>query len=350
MDGRGKSGDWRDAPQSSFVSGFVTRGALIAMSQMGVDPDALCARSHVDRELVMNATTRVPRDAVWALFNHAAKLTGNPSLGLAVAKTPQGRAVGGVLRQISDVSDTGESALMNLAKYHKIIADGLDVFVRGEADRVDVELVPAEPDVELIRHAMECLVALIWKAVVDAITEPFAPVRVSFPHRSPSDTSPYQAFFGCSVEFGGEGYVLELPGEPLRREMIGREPAVAARLEEVAERQLRAIAPAFVNAVGEQIRAAIRARERPTRAHVAKRMGLGERTLGRRLESEGSSFRSVVDETRCELARPMLRAGQLSISEIAQAIGFEDSTSFTKAFRRWTGENPSAYRDRSRAE
>jgi AraC-like DNA-binding protein len=160
----------------------------------------------------------------------------------------------------------------------------------------------------------------------------------------------YEVFFGCPVEFGTKGYFLELPGEPLRKEMIARQPRVAARLEEVAESYLRAIAPEFETLVRENVRVAIDKRERPTRAYIAKQMGIGERTLGRRLEEEGNSFRTLVDDTRCKLALSMLRADELSVSEIAHVIGFQDSTSFTKAFRRWTGESPSARRERLRDE
>lgn len=77
---------------------------------------------------------------------------------------------------------------------------------------------------------------------------------------------------------------------------------------------------------------------------TAKRLHLSERTLKRRLAEQGLSFSEIVDRHRQERAMLLLRSRDLSIDEIAQRLGYSDAANFSRAFRRWTGTSPRAYR------
>lgn len=84
-------------------------------------------------------------------------------------------------------------------------------------------------------------------------------------------------------------------------------------------------------------------------AQVAQRLHVSERTLKRRLQQEGGSFSQILAQVRQELAADMLAAGTLSLSQIAELLGFADSSSFSQAFRRWHGVAPGSYKKRSSA-
>ena len=77
---------------------------------------------------------------------------------------------------------------------------------------------------------------------------------------------------------------------------------------------------------------------------VARRLAVSSRTLQRRLRSEGTSFKAVVDDTRESLARHYLRRTQMTATEIAYLLGFDEATSFFRAFQRWTGTTPETLR------
>lgn len=77
---------------------------------------------------------------------------------------------------------------------------------------------------------------------------------------------------------------------------------------------------------------------------VGKRLGVGTRTLQRRLQQEGSSFQLTLDAVRSSLAEHYLRKTMMSSAEIALLLGFEDANSFVRAFRGWTGTTPQAVR------
>jgi AraC-like DNA-binding protein len=79
-------------------------------------------------------------------------------------------------------------------------------------------------------------------------------------------------------------------------------------------------------------------------ADVASRhFGIHRRTLARHLAAEGTTFRRVADEVRFELAGEMLQNPSVSLSQVAAALKFSEASAFTRAFRRWTGQSPTAW-------
>jgi AraC-like DNA-binding protein len=83
----------------------------------------------------------------------------------------------------------------------------------------------------------------------------------------------------------------------------------------------------------------------PSLAEVASMLHLSPRTLRRRLAEEGTSYRTLLDEVRGQLAEELLLNEQLTVEEVAQRLGYAETSSFTHAFRRWTGQGPRALRD-----
>jgi AraC-like DNA-binding protein len=81
---------------------------------------------------------------------------------------------------------------------------------------------------------------------------------------------------------------------------------------------------------------------------IARKLGVSQRTLARRLSSEGLTFASVLQRLKSDLAKRHLADETLSISEIAWLVGYQDVSAFTHAFKRWTGKAPSAIRQASR--
>lgn len=81
----------------------------------------------------------------------------------------------------------------------------------------------------------------------------------------------------------------------------------------------------------------------PTQPQIAREMGMSVRTLRRRLEEEGTSYRAVVAETYGGVAEELLRAG-LPVERVARRLGYADASSFTVAFKKWTGRTPGSFR------
>ena len=80
--------------------------------------------------------------------------------------------------------------------------------------------------------------------------------------------------------------------------------------------------------------------------NIANSLGVSARTLSRRLAEEGTTYEEVVDQLRRSLALQYIKDPSISLGEMTWLLGYEGSTSFNHAFKRWTGHSPSAARQR----
>jgi len=89
--------------------------------------------------------------------------------------------------------------------------------------------------------------------------------------------------------------------------------------------------------------------DKPTIDRVARKLQLSERTLHRRLKETGTTYSALLDQCRLRLAKQLLGATDAKMYEIAEATGYRDPSSFSRAFFRWTGHTPKQYRKQQRA-
>jgi AraC-like DNA-binding protein len=121
-------------------------------------------------------------------------------------------------------------------------------------------------------------------------------------------------------------------------------PVLQRHAEQLLQEKLRAQADGGIAAL---VRAAIvrnLAQDRVRLPLIAQEVGMTQRTLQRKLAEAGLTFQQVLDRTRHELAQDYLKQGTLSLAEIAFMLGYQEQSSFSHAFKEWTGVNPGAYR------
>jgi len=200
-----------------------------------------------------------------------------------------------------------------------------------------------------LRLSNEASLASVVSIIRQVTPGPFAPRAVHFRHPAPARTAAHRAWFGCPVIFGAERDGIEIASADLSaRNRLGDEgisgfllphlDAELARLERDAglESEVRdAVAQALSDGP-------------PKLAAIARRLGMGERTLQRRLSQEGLSFQRLVDEARRALAEGLLVQSDYSLAEVAFLTGFSEQSAFTRAFRRWTSRTPAAFREQTR--
>lgn len=175
-------------------------------------------------------------------------------------------------------------------------------------------------------------------------TDRFMPLAVFFKHAPRGDKSAYEEHFGCPVHFNTERDALlvsedsldvpnRLGDETIAKFFDGhleRELAVLTNDEGLEQRVRHAVATVLSEGV-------------PTLSLVATELGMGSRTLQRRLSENGHSFQSVVDSARKDLAQRLLRQTEYSLAEVAFLTGFSEQSGFTRAFKRWAGQTPRSY-------
>lgn len=328
------------------LSGADTRSLLAALSRLGLQRERLLTGVGLDASGDFEPEARVPQSLVASMIRAAERLTDDPAIALRITENITVGVSGSVLSRLVMASGSGLSALRHVARYGAVTAEGVRMDVLEKESTVLFVFELEAGAAERVRHLTEILLSSI-RLVFDAgLAQPVAPLQVAFRHSAPADVEPFEEFFGCPVEFGARACAMQFPRDPLLQPMLGADPRLEARLVELAESELRRIAPEVTVAAAEEVRIAIEKLERPVQAAIAKRLGMGDRTLQRRLQNEGTSFRAVVDEVRRSLASSMLQRSGNRVLEVALAVGFDDATSFARAFRRWTGESPTEYQAR----
>lgn len=165
-------------------------------------------------------------------------------------------------------------------------------------------------------------------------------------HITGARTAELEGHFGCPVRDHAEGNQICFASEDLQLRFPGHSP-------EFLELVTPALAAAFrpletENALVDQVKAILKralASGTPSLPAVARDLGLSERTLQRRITAEGSSFRELLHRARQELSRQLLADPELAVAEIACLVGYQDETSFYRAFRESEGMSPREWRD-----
>ncbi len=176
-------------------------------------------------------------------------------------------------------------------------------------------------------------------------TERFMPLAVYFKHGARGDTSVYENHFGCPVHFqSGRDALLVSEDSMDAPNRLGDE-TIARFFDRHLEQEMasltndegleQSVRRAVANVLSEGV---------PTLSFIASELGIGSRTLQRRLSESGHSFQSVVDMARKDLARRLLRETEYSLAEVAFLTGFSEQSGFTRAFKRWAGQTPRSYR------
>jgi AraC-like DNA-binding protein len=178
------------------------------------------------------------------------------------------------------------------------------------------------------------------------------PREVVLSHAAPedvSDASALEAFFGSPVRFSAECDAMVFRAEDLALRLGHADPQLGAFLRDLANQALteHASEPSPLDRIREIIADELQ-RGVPTLERVAHRMATSARTLRRRLEENGTSFRALLDSSRADLARSYVSDQTLSLTEIAFVLGFSEPSAFNRAFKRWTQTTPAAWRAKGR--
>lgn len=277
----------------------------------------------------------------------AVGITREPALGLLLGDRMHAASHGIVGFAVSNAG-TPRQAVELLARFVRLRLPLLSVSQQSADGEVEVRFHEALPLGPMRGPVLEATLLTI-KRVLDAISLGSCPIiQVAFPFSAPDHAPLTRTMFGCQVIFDAPVAAMRLPeqhlDQPLRRADAGAFREAAA----ICQRELDRIG------IGERLADRVlrllveRQNGFPSLAVVARMVQLTPRTLHRRLVEEGTSFRALLDEVRHRRAREHLRSGEMSVEELAFALGYNDPANFRRAFRRWEGVAPTIYRDRAR--
>jgi AraC-like DNA-binding protein len=172
----------------------------------------------------------------------------------------------------------------------------------------------------------------------------FAPLRVTFRHTANERTDQYVQFFNAPVFFSRQHNALYFDSVAANKPVPAGNEELASETDRIAERYLATLEPSSVQDRVRAILLTLLPSGTSDQLTVARALNRSVSTLQRQLRAEGASYRQVLDETRQNLALRFVTGGEYSLGQIAYLLGFSDQANFSRAFKRWTGSAPTAFR------
>lgn len=324
-----------------------TKAWVMIAERLGVDTEALMREHGVTRELLDAPDGRVPYPFVLAVLQAAVRRPGGETIGLQVGALGQW---GFVAEYAVRNSPTFGEALRRFARFARLVADSVEVTLDRDGDVARLggtfatEQVPGLPAI-VVRQGVDVWLSTVVTLGRNLTATAWSPREVHMTYPRPDDVAPYEALFRAPLLFEQPRSEVVLDAALLDLPVRGADTALGSFINRQCDEMLAKLPAARDESarVRKAIASALASGDVRCAA-VARALGTSSRTLQRRLAEEGTSHQQLLDEVRRELSVRYLAERQLGIGEIAFLLGYSEPAAFHRAFKRWLGQSPAAFR------
>jgi len=322
------------------ISSQILRHVADFAGSRGVDVAPLLAANGLPAEALADFEGMVPLGAYLGFMEAASISAGMPHFGLAAAKASTTDSLGALSFLVLS-APTLLDGFSGFVRYLDAMQEGTHYALESEGHSAafvyqieDERLTPRRQDSEYSLGATHHL-------LVQYVGREFEPREVHFEHERAGRYAIYEEYFRCPVFFSQPMNRLLFDRALLDNRSAGLSnrlfPILAAHLQSLVSS--RAQPKGFADQVTRSLDAQ-RLQSPPELAALAAEFGISASTFSRRLKAEGSSYRELLEARRMAMAERLIDAGNRSIADIALAVGFSETASFTRAFRRHFGCSP----------
>lgn len=318
---------------------------LAVLPSFGVEVAEVCRSIGVDLE-VFRRHGRIAVSVETALWEEVAARLPEIPLGVALAERcfTLGLHESSLYEYLGSFAPTLREAAAAMRARQRLETDA---FVTSFLEReslcvMQLELVYGH--VPVAQDRLEFSMMRTLKEAQRLCGRPFVPKRVALRRRASTHLHAYGQAFGVPVELGAERDFMVFPVEVLDYPLLRANPVLFADLLQIADDVLAKLAPVELWSVLEAAIERMLPEGELAMSSVASWMGMSPDALQRVVRSRGTTWSEVVDRVRHRMAEALLRDLELPIASVGYRLGFATPASFTRAFRRWTGMTPEAYR------
>ncbi|MBW4689916.1 MAG: AraC family transcriptional regulator [Komarekiella atlantica HA4396-MV6] len=334
--------------KEATFSVYITRGIVQYVARYGVDSDSLCAAVGIEPALLKMPDQRITGTLHSAVWWEALKRTGDENLGLHLGEAFN-LATFGIVGYVLVNCQTFEQVLEKLSRYTHLFSQGAYIhfcvsegLVFCDCDIVDhlKNYLLKEP-----RQAIESTFASLLTATQMLTGKPLCPLAIWFQHSRPADISEHERIFQTKLYFSMPKNRIIFDANCLNWSVLSANSNLLSVFEQHAQAMLDAInrEDEYTRKVVEAIAQKLKG-ELPSIEAIAHSLAISVRQLQRELQAEGTSYQQLLDETRKQLSLRHLKNHNTPIHDVAFLLGFSEPSAFHRAFKRWTGQTPRAYR------
>jgi AraC-like DNA-binding protein len=327
--------------------GVATRLAARSLREAGITLEPLLRRAELFADQIDNKDMRIPVASQIIFLELAAKALKEPLLGFRLACGADLREMG-LLHYAAGAAATLGEALRRFERYSSIVNEGVTLRC-VESDSLAIELGYAGVARHSDQQQMEFLATALIRSFRTLTGSKLTPTTVHFVHQSSREhAAEVSKYFGCKIIFGAETDRICLDKSARQLAVIGADPYLSHILLDYCEQAL-ANRRSNASSLHTKIENAIT----PLLPHgdasfneIARKLGMGRRTLARRLKAEGLSFGEILKQLRADLITRYFGESTLSISQVAWLVGFRSVAAFSHSCKRSNGMSPKALREK----
>jgi AraC-like DNA-binding protein len=324
----------------------ITSWALLiakALRAGGHDSDYLFQSAGLDPAKLNDPDARYPIEGMSRLWRLAARVTADPYFGLEASRYWHPTTLN-ALGYSWMASDSLRDALARMARYGRLASTAADMSFEEFDDYFTFRLRSRAPEADIPPESIDAALVTLVKMCRVSYGDDFSPLKVVTQRPEFDDPTRYLEYFRAPVEFSADDNVIYFSKDLLESHLPTANPRLARVNDQVITEYL---AQFDKRSTSTRVRAKLidlLAAGNVTQQDVADSLHMSLRTLQRKLSEEKTSYKSLLDETRKELANQYLRQACLSVSEVTYLLGFSEPSNFARAFKRWTGHTPSEFR------
>lgn len=310
--------------------------------QFGVEPGEVLASVGLDASIFSDPDTSLPCAALGRLVSACVARTNCRHFGLLVGARGGPSSLGLVGLLIRDAADVG-TALRQTVLYLHLHDRGAVAVLSSQGDVAQLSYGIYAPDMESSDQIGEGAIAIACNIIRSLSGAAWAPTAVLLASHCPADVRPYSRFFRAPVHFDADKNALVFPAALLNQKL----PRASRELQQLVLEEVQQMDRELTFEFSTKVRRVVRAGlivGRYSADQTAALFSMQRRTLSRRLREEGTTFEALLAEIRYETARQLLVDTRMPMHEIAAAIGYAEVSVFTRAFKRWSGTTPAAWR------
>nr|WP_298890860.1 AraC family transcriptional regulator [uncultured Acinetobacter sp.] len=328
----------RDTISIHFVN-----AALTGVKRLGLDIDTLLSHVGIEAELLKQPKARISPDQYTQFARMLWLVTQDEHIGFDIQ--PRKLGTFAMMCQLIIHCKTLGEALERSTEFYRLFGDEWSVNL--ERDKHEARLIPAIPPKYDPDHFVTESMLMIWHGLASWLIERRIPLeRVHFSYDRPKHADEYDAlFFAPVIQFNAQRTEVTFAADYLDLPIRQTEETLAEFLKTAPAGLL--VKFKNTNSLTNRIRDVLKSHigeEMPTLNDVAAMLYLSPQTLRRRLATEGKSYQGVKDALRRDAAIHLLLRHDLTLEDVAQQVGFSETSTFHRAFKKWTGVTPGLYR------
>jgi AraC-like DNA-binding protein len=320
-----------------------TQSIWRALESYELDPKPLFTRAGLDAAKLYDANARYRDAQLLQLWRLAIEATRDPHIGLRVAECwhpSNAHALGYAWM----ASETLKDALERTVRYFRLITDKERLMLEESSEGFRLVVENPVDDYPTADEDYDAYFATVIRLCRMSYGDTFTASRITMRRPPLADSTPFEDYFRCPIQYSGNENTMYFASEQLLEELPTANAEVARASDHIIQEYL---ARFDRSSVAMQVRARLTEQlssGRASQSTIARTLHMSLRSLQRKLHAEGTSYKELLDETRRELASQYMAQSHLSINEITYLLGFSEPSNFSRAFRRWTGQSPSAFR------